>query len=107
MNNRIYVGSVSVYAGMHTGLDGRTKRALNHISVNIYNNYILGLHNAVSHAARLYRHKVCLRISDAYISSGKLYVSVKYEIEYTFNTFKVPGQKPLRFEHTACSKLWS
>ena len=72
MNNRIYVGSVSVYAGMHTGLDGRAKRSLNHISVNIDNNYILGLHNAVSHAARLYRHKVCLRISDAYISSGKL-----------------------------------
>ena len=48
-----------------------------------------------------------LDFSGSYISSGKLYVSVKYEIEYTFNTFKVPGQKPLRFEHTACSKLWS
>ena len=74
INGNVVEGSLSpsIETGMHTGLNGRAKRALNHVSVNIDNNYILGLHNAVSHAARLYRHKICLRISDAYISSGKL-----------------------------------
>ena len=45
-----------------------------------------------------------LDFSASYISSGKLYLSVKYNIEYTFNAFQLA---PLRFEHTACSNLWN
>lgn len=45
-----------------------------------------------------------LDFSGSYISSGKLYLSVKYDIRYTFNTFSL---LPIRFEHTACSKLWT
>lgn len=44
-----------------------------------------------------------LDFSDSYVSDGKLYLSVKYEIEYEFNVFNFGNNK---FEHKACSKLW-
>lgn len=44
-----------------------------------------------------------LDFSDSHISDGKLYLSVKYEIEYEFNVFNFVNNK---FEHTSCSKLW-
>lgn len=45
-----------------------------------------------------------LDFSGSYISDGKLFLSVKYEIEYEFNVFNFGNNK---FEHTACSKLWN
>lgn len=44
-----------------------------------------------------------LDFSESYVSSGKLYLSVKYEIEYEFNVFNLGKNK---FEHKVCSKLW-
>ena len=44
-----------------------------------------------------------LDFSGSHISDGKLYLSVKYEIEYEFNVFNLGSNK---FEHKACSKLW-
>lgn len=44
-----------------------------------------------------------LDFSGSYVSDGKLYLSVKYEIEYEFNVFSLGSNK---FEHTVCSKLW-
>lgn len=44
-----------------------------------------------------------LDFSGSHISDGKLYLSVKYEIEYEFNVFNLDSNK---FEHKACSKLW-
>ncbi len=44
-----------------------------------------------------------LDFSDSYVSGGKLYLSVKYEIEYEFNVFNLGNNK---FEHKVCSKLW-
>ena len=44
-----------------------------------------------------------LDFSGSYISSGKLYVSVKYTIEYEFQVFNLDG---LQMEQTCCSKLW-
>lgn len=44
-----------------------------------------------------------LDFSGSYVSDGKLYLSVKYEIEYEFNAFGLGNNK---FEHKACSKLW-
>lgn len=44
-----------------------------------------------------------LDFSGSYVSDGKLYLSVKYEIEYEFNVFNFGNNK---FEHTVCSKLW-
>lgn len=44
-----------------------------------------------------------LDFSGSHVSGGKLYLSVKYEIEYEFNVFNFGNNK---FEHTACSKLW-
>lgn len=44
-----------------------------------------------------------LDFSGSYVSGGKLYLSVKYEIEYEFNVFNLGNNK---FEHTVCSKLW-
>lgn len=44
-----------------------------------------------------------LDFSGSHISDGKLYLSVKYEIECEFNVFNLGSNK---FEHKACSKLW-
>lgn len=44
-----------------------------------------------------------LDFSGSHISDGKLYLSVKYEIEYEFNVFNLGSNI---FEHKACSKLW-
>lgn len=44
-----------------------------------------------------------LDFSGSYVSDGKLYLSVKYEIEYEFKVFNLGNS---RFEHKACSKLW-
>lgn len=44
-----------------------------------------------------------LDFSGSHISDGKLYLSVKYEIEYEFKVFNLGSNK---FEHKACSKLW-
>lgn len=44
-----------------------------------------------------------LDFSGSHISDGKLYLSVKYEIEYEFNVFNLGSNK---FEHKVCSKLW-
>lgn len=44
-----------------------------------------------------------LDFSGSHISDGKLYLSVKYEIEYEFNVFNLGSNN---FEHKACSKLW-
>lgn len=44
-----------------------------------------------------------LDFSGSYVSDGKLYLSVKYEIEYEFNAFSFGNNK---FEHKVCSKLW-
>ena len=44
-----------------------------------------------------------LDFSGSHISDGKLYLSVKYEIEYEFNVLNLGSNK---FEHKACSKLW-
>ena len=44
-----------------------------------------------------------LDFSGSYVSDGKLYLSVKYEIEYEFNVCSFGNNK---FEHKVCSKLW-
>ena len=44
-----------------------------------------------------------LDFSGSSVSDGKLYLSVKYEIEYEFNVFNLGKVK---FEQSACSKLW-
>ena len=44
-----------------------------------------------------------LDFSGSYVEDGKLYLSVKYEIEYEFNVFNFGSNK---FEHKVCSKLW-
>jgi len=44
-----------------------------------------------------------LDFSGSKVEDGKLYVSVKYEIEYEFNVFNLGNNE---FEQSACSKLW-
>lgn len=44
-----------------------------------------------------------LDFSGSYVDEGKLYLSVKYEIEYEFNVFNLGDTK---FEHKVCSKIW-
>lgn len=44
-----------------------------------------------------------LDVSYSYITSGKLYVVLRYSLEYEFNPF---GLGNLNIEQTACSKLW-
>lgn len=44
-----------------------------------------------------------LDFSGSYVSGDKLYLSVKYEIEYEFKVFNLGNNK---FEHKVCSKLW-
>lgn len=45
-----------------------------------------------------------LDFSHSYVSDGKLYIVLKYKLEYEFNTF---GLGELECEQTACSKLWA
>ena len=44
-----------------------------------------------------------LDFSGSHISSGKIYLSVKYKLEYEYNAF---GLGTLEMEQSACSKTW-
>jgi len=45
-----------------------------------------------------------LDFSGSSVSGGRLFLSVRYKIEYEFNVF---GLGEAEFEHKACSKMWS
>lgn len=45
-----------------------------------------------------------LDFSNSYVSDGKLYISVRYTIEYEFQVFNLDV---LKMEQKACSKLWN
>lgn len=44
-----------------------------------------------------------LDFSGSKVSSGKIYIKVRYTLEYEFNAF---GLGTLEMEHSACSKIW-
>lgn len=44
-----------------------------------------------------------LDFTGSYVSDGKLFLSVKYKIQYEFDAF---GLGELEFEQKACSKIW-